>query len=108
MLDWNRLADADPRIRYLEEVGHAAILCGANEDTAYCDAKPFIATVAGWRRGILPAIDKPTAMQRNYRDAISGAVAAVELPVLSTAEAYETVCVHFYYAMCDVADRVRA
>ncbi|MEU8158015.1 hypothetical protein AB0B94_30550 [Micromonospora sp. NPDC048986] len=104
-LTWQDLKAADPRIVLLERAAVLATMTGSNPDVVYTDAKPFLATLVGWRRGLPALVERPSALQHRFAQAITGTVFGADDELLGSSQAYEVAVVWLYDAVCTAALR---
>jgi hypothetical protein len=110
---WTSLADAEPRLEALLAEAVGAVLSGyePNEDRAYGEAKRYIAALVGWRRGRAPIPRQRGPFEADLDRLFEPTVlppTSVDGPLwLGDADAYQSVCVVFYDALCVAAEARR-
>jgi hypothetical protein len=104
-MKFEQITRAEPRMVSLVRTAVLAVASGANPDRAYCDAKPFLAHLVGWRRGVPAVVDKPSDLQRRFARVITGTVFGADVAGLATSEAYDVAIDELYAAVCAAADR---
>lgn len=104
-MKFEQITQAEPRMVNLVRAAVLAVASGANPDRAYCDAKPFLACLVGWRRGMPALVDKPSDLQHRFAQAITGTVFGADVTGLATSEAYDVAIDELYAEVCAAADR---
>ncbi|MEV1315341.1 hypothetical protein AB0J14_04570 [Micromonospora arborensis] len=89
MLTWEFICNVDPRLAEMEGVVTAAVLEGVISDRAYSDAKPYIGSLVGWRRGRAPAVAQPSLLQQRLAQIAAIVVFGPDDDRMSSQHAYE-------------------
>lgn len=110
---WTLLSEAEPRLEALLAEAVGAVLSGyeRNEDRAYGEAKRYIASLVGWRRGRSPIPRQRNPLEadldRLFEPTLFLPNPAAGPSWLGDADAYQSVCVVFYDALCVAAEARR-
>ncbi|MFJ1539330.1 hypothetical protein ACIODS_12375 [Micromonospora chalcea] len=92
MITWEEIVDVDPRMAELERLAVQAALTGVYPDPVYTDAKPYIGSLVGWRRGRAPLVVKPSLLQQRFARAVAVVAVGRDDERLSSQTAYEVAC----------------
>lgn len=103
MLTWEFICSIDPRLAEMESVAASAVFGGMIPDRAYSEAKPYVGSLVGWRRGRMPAVPQPSLLQQRFARVIAVVVVGPDDQRMASQHAYEVAIGRIHDAVVSAA-----